>query len=153
MTNTLRFSIIFVAVAGSTALRAADVKWDELCGRASTRALTITMTDGSNAAGTCLHQTAVNITLWVKDQPRILARNDIASIRLDKHHKSHCLANIASTAGDWMVGGLYSLESPYFFLAPMFLAGAPALLVGGTPFCAVHDLIQHLAGSEKITII
>jgi hypothetical protein len=35
----------------------------------------------------------------------------------------------------------------------MFLAGAPALLVGGTPFCAVHDLIQHLAGSEKITII
>jgi hypothetical protein len=63
------------------------------------------------------------------------------------------MANIASTAGDWMVGGLYSLESPYFFMAPMFLVGAPALLVGGTPFCAVYDLIEYFRSSEKITII
>jgi hypothetical protein len=157
MTNTLRFSIIFAALAGSATLRATDLNWNELCSHATTQALTITMTDGSKAVGTCSYQTSFSITLYAKDRPRTLFRADITSIRLDNrhksHYKSHCMANIASTAGDWMVGGLYSLESPYFFLAPMFLAGAPALLVGGTPFCAVHDLIQHLAGSEKITII
>jgi hypothetical protein len=52
-----------------------------------------------------------------------------------------------------MVGGLYSIESPYFFLAPVFLVGAPAILAGGTPFCAIYDLIEHFRRGEKITII
>jgi hypothetical protein len=145
--------MIFALLAASTTLRAADVRWDDLCGYADSRPLTIAMTDGSKVAGTCSQQTAFNITLRAKDRPWILVRKDIASIRLDNHHKSHCMANIGSTALMTLIYGLYAFESPYFFLAPVFLAGAPAILAGGPPFCAVYDLVHLWGGSEKITII
>jgi hypothetical protein len=56
-------------------------------------------------------------------------------------------------AGEWMVGALVSLETPYFYMFPALLVGAPAILAGGTPFCAVYDLIELFRSSEKITII
>jgi hypothetical protein len=153
MKTTLRSLVIFAALAGSVVLRAEDLKWDELCGHARTRALTITMMDGSKATGTCSTQNASSIAVNVKTSVQMVTRDDIASIRLDNLGRSHCLAKVAGSAGASMLAGILSLETPEFFLSPVFLAGAPVILIGGTPYCAVYDLINRLSGSHKITII
>jgi hypothetical protein len=145
--------MIFAALAGSTALRAANVKWDDLCNRARTRALTITTLDGVQTAGTCSSQTIHSISLYAGKNLRTLVRDDIVSIRLDNLRRSHCLANIGNVAEMSLIYALYSVGSEYFFLAPVFLVGAPAILAGGPPFCAVFDLVHRWGGSEKITII
>jgi hypothetical protein len=153
MKNTLRSLMIFAALAGTVALRAEDVKWDDLCGRAHAKVLTVTTTDGTNASGTCSTQTAFGISLNAKTGVRTVAREDIASIRLDNLGRSHCLAKVRDTAETSLAAGVFSLVTPEFFLSPVFLAGAPVILVGGTPYCAVYDLINRLSGSHEITII
>ncbi len=153
MKTTLRSLMIFAVLAGSIALRAEDLKWDELCNHARTKALTLTMMDGSKASGTCSTQTASSITVNVKASVQTVMRDDIASIRLDNLGKSHCLAKVADSAGSVLLAGIFALGTDGFFLSPVFLAGAPVILIGGTPYCAVYDLINRMSGSHKITII
>jgi hypothetical protein len=153
MKTTFRSLMIFAALAGSIALRAEDLKWDELCNHARTKALTIAMLDGSKASGTCSTQTASSISVNTKTSLQTVGRDDIASIRMDNFGKSHCLAKVGGTAADSLFMAILSLGTEEFFLSPVFLAGAPVILIGGTPYCAVYDLINRMSGSHKITIV
>jgi hypothetical protein len=150
---TLRSLMILAALVGSTALRAADVKWDDLCVAAHSRALSIAAKDGVKVHGTCAYQTDHGITLNAGGGLRTVARDDIDTVRLDKRRKTHCLAKVGIVALASFGYGIGSLVTPYFFVSPVLIAGAPAILVTGPPFCAVYDLVNRLTGSHKITII
>jgi hypothetical protein len=146
--------ICLFAICASAAFlaRAEEMKWDDLCGVAHVRALTITTQD-VKVRGTCASQTDHGITLSTEGGARTIARDDITSVRLDNLRRSHCLSQVSGFALESFIGGFCVLGTREFFLSPVLIAGGPAILAGGTPYCAVYDLVHLWGGSTKITII
>jgi hypothetical protein len=149
MTNTLRFSIIFVALAGSTALRAADVKWDDLCEAGRERELSLTSTDGKKSKGPCYRADPTAISLKTNHGLQTVDRGRITAARLDNLSRSHCTeaALFLMVVGPLLFSQGDVLEA--IPLTPLGLAAGAAV----SPFCAVYDLVNRLTGSHKITII
>jgi hypothetical protein len=148
MTRALLLLMISLA-----SVSAQEIYWGGLCVTGQLKALTIVDKGGVKVHGTCAHQSDQDITLNASGRLRTIARDDIASVRLDNLRRSHCLGKVVPTAGWSLLGGLLLLGTPELWWSPVLIAGAPAILVGGTPFCAVYDGINRLTGSHKITII
>jgi hypothetical protein len=148
-------SLMIFALAGSTALRAEDVKWDDLCQRAGSRKIWVATKDRRSVSGECVGQTGSTISINTHQFVPTIKRANILSVRLEKRRASHCLARIGNAAEESLYYGFVALASPLFFLSPFYLAASPAILAGGAPFCRIYDLINRLTvgGTDKITII
>ncbi len=144
MTRAILLLLISVAT-----VFAQEIKWDNLCAVAHSKALSIIDNNGVKARGFCLNQSNRSILLKVDGGLRTVARDDIDSIRIDKVPRSHCLASSTEILG-W---GIVFLPSRYFVQGFMLVVGGSAILAGGAPVCSVYDLVNRLTGSHKITII
>jgi hypothetical protein len=147
---TRAFLLLLISVA---TVSAQEIKWDNLCAAAHFRALSITAKDGVKVHGRCVYQTGHSITLTAGRGLKTVARDDVDTVRLDNYRQTNCMASVRDSAEASLLLALFSLGSPEFLLGPVFLAGAPTIFVVGSPYCAVHDLVNRLTGSHKITII
>jgi hypothetical protein len=149
MKTTFRALVILAAVAGSVALRAEDVKWDDLCQEARSRELSLTTLDGQKSNGTCYKADATAISLKSNHGLQTVDRERITTARLDNLSRSHCIEGAVSVMffGPFLYtqGGIVAAV-----LWTPFSLGAGA---AASPFCAVYDLINRSTGSRKITII
>ena len=151
---TRAIGLVITCVSLAAAARAEDVAWKDLCARAGSHQVSVKMNDRRTVSGRCVGVTEAAISVNAGWGVPVLARRDVVFVRIDKRGTSHCLAKTAHVAGASLFNGLMALASPEFFLSPIFLAASPAILAGGTPPCAIYDLINRITvgGTEKITI-
>ncbi len=148
MTRAILLLLISVAT-----VFAQEIKWDNLCAVAHSKALSIIDNNGVKARGFCLNQSNRSILLKVDGGLGTVARDDIDSIRIDKVPRSHCLASVRHR--DTWVGNCVPAK-PLLGAPDLWgwsSGGRSAILAGGAPVCSVYDLVNRLTGSHKITII
>jgi hypothetical protein len=148
----MKHALCLLMILAATAY-AEQMKWDDLCSNAHVKVLSIAATNGVKVHGTCAYQSDHGITLNTSSGLRTVARDDMDSVRISNRAKSHCMLGVGTAAFYSFGYGIGVLATPYFILSPGLIAGAPVILAGGAPYCAVHDLVNRLAGSHKITII
>jgi hypothetical protein len=149
MTNTLRFSIVLFALAGSTALRAQNsvqLPWNQVCNYTNSRdshKVQITTLSGETVEGVCFAVTVDEIQITTKSGLQKIARSQLTRVKMYDIAPRRQLAHLGKNVAKGLVGSAGMLPTQWGFVG---LVGIPATLAWGAlaaPFCLFGDIIGY----------
>lgn len=149
VTNTLRFSIVLLVLAASTALRAQAVvqlPWNQACqymNNGSSHKVQITTLTGETTEGVCFAVTMDEIQLKTKTGILTIARSQLSRVRMYEIQPRRQLAHLAKTVGSGLKESVKMIPTDWGIIG---VAGIPATLAWGglaAPFCLLGDIIGY----------
>jgi hypothetical protein len=141
---TIAMVVSTLGPANLLASQKLKMEWPDLCALAHNDELVVTVASGNTVRGTC--ESVDNDSLSLNSYGRVLTvdRSVVSRIHMLRKDRRRLLPILGDQVGWLLVGGAYTLFSPYAPVGVLFLSAAAVYGAAGAPVCAVADLAHRL---------